>query len=193
MRQFLLGSGLAPGDRVAVFSENRPEWHIADFASLLSRLVVVPIYNTLSPSQIAYQLRHSGCRAAIIAGAPQWEILRPLLPELAGMETVVSMEETAGVRTSLPRIAADAPAFDEAAVSRIRAEALAAEPHDLATIVYTSGTTGTPKGVMLSHGNIVAGPAGQPGARPFEYRPPGAFRPAAAACSGAHAQLRLLP
>ena len=53
LRQFLLGSGLAPGDRVAVFSENRPEWHIADFALLLSRLVVVPVYNTLSPSQIA--------------------------------------------------------------------------------------------------------------------------------------------
>ena len=89
LRQFLLGSGLAPGDRVAVFSENRPEWHIADFALLLSRLVVVPIYNTLSPSQIAYLLRHSACRAAIIAGAAQWEILRPLLPELPEMETIV--------------------------------------------------------------------------------------------------------
>ena len=82
LRQFLLSSGLAPGDRVALFSENRPEWHIADFALLLSRLVVVPVYNTLSPSQIAYILRHSGCRAAIIAGAAQWDILRPLLPEL---------------------------------------------------------------------------------------------------------------
>ena len=155
LRQFLLGSGLAPGDRVAVFSENRPEWHIADFALLLSRLVVVPVYNTLSPSQIAYLLRHSGCRAAIIAGTPQWEILRSLLLELE-METIIAMEETPGVPTSLPRIVAEAPAFDEPAVRRIRAESLAAEPHDLATIVYTSGTTGTPKGVMLSHGNIVA-------------------------------------
>src|ERR1700683_3089716 len=99
LRQFLLDSGLAPGDRVAVFSENRPEWHIADFAVLLSRLVVVPIYNTLSPSQIAYQLRHSACRAAIVAGAAQWEILRPLLTELAETETIVAMEETPGVRT----------------------------------------------------------------------------------------------
>jgi long-chain acyl-CoA synthetase len=155
LRQFLLSSGLAPGDRVALFSENRPEWHIADFALLLSRLVVVPVYNTLSPSQIAYILRHSGCRAAIIAGAAQWDILRPLLPELE-IETIVGMQETAGVHASLPRIVAEAPAFDEPALSRIRAESLTAEPNDLATIVYTSGTTGTPKGVMLSHGNIVS-------------------------------------
>jgi len=156
LRQFLLKSSLAPGDRVALFSENRPEWHIADFATLLSRLVVVPIYNTLSPAQIAYQLRHSGCRAAIIAGTGQWEILEPLLAELAEMKTIVAMEETPGVHSSLPRIVAETPAFDEPAVSRIRAEALAASPQELATIVYTSGTTGTPKGVMLSHGNIVA-------------------------------------
>jgi long-chain acyl-CoA synthetase len=156
LRQFLLGSGLVPGDRVAVFSENRPEWHIADFALLLSRLAVVPVYNTLSPSQIAHILRHSGCRAAILAGATQWEILRTLLPELADMQTIVAMEETPGVPSSLPRIVAETPAFDEPAVSRIRAESLGAQPHDLATIVYTSGTTGTPKGVMLSHGNIVS-------------------------------------
>jgi len=156
LRQFLLDSGLAPGDRVAVFAENRPEWHIADFALLLGRLVVVPIYNTLSPSQIAYQLKHSACRAAIIAGARQWEILEPLLPELAEMETVIGMEETPGVRASLPRIVAEAPTLDEAAVARMRSAALAVEPGDLATIVYTSGTTGTPKGVMLSHGNIAS-------------------------------------
>jgi long-chain acyl-CoA synthetase len=156
LRHFLLGAGLQPGDRVAVFSENRPEWHIADFALLLSRLVVVPIYNTLSPSQIAYQLRHSECRAAIIAGEPQWENLRPFLPELAQTDTIVAMEETPGVYASLARIVAEAPVFDEPAVRRIRAEALTTQPHDLATIVYTSGTTGTPKGVMLSHGNIAA-------------------------------------
>jgi long-chain acyl-CoA synthetase len=156
LRRFLLNSGLVAGDRVAVFSENRPEWHIADFALLLSRLVVVPIYNTLSPAQVVYLLKHSGCRAAIIAGATQWGTLQSLLPELADLKIVIGMQETPGVDTSLPRIVEQSPAFDEEAVAQIRTEALAVEPGDLATIVYTSGTTGTPKGVMLSHGNIVA-------------------------------------
>jgi long-subunit acyl-CoA synthetase (AMP-forming) len=154
LRQFLLSSGLAAGDRVAVFAENRPEWHVADFAILLARLVVVPIYNTQAPAQIGYLLRHSGCRVALIAGARQWEILQPLRAELPELETVVGMEETPGPGTSLPRIVSQAPAFDSAAVERIRAEALAIDPQSLATIVYTSGTTGTPKGVMLSHANL---------------------------------------
>ena len=155
LRQFLLANGLAPGDRVAIFAENRPEWHIADFAIHLSHLVVVPIYNTLSPAQIAYLLQHSGCRLAVVAGARQWEIIQPLLAELPEMETVIGMEETPGPRTSLPRIMAEAPAFDGPAVERIRADALTADAQRLATIVYTSGTTGTPKGVMLSHRNIM--------------------------------------
>ena len=154
LRRFLLSGGLAAGDRVAVFAENRPEWHVADFATLLARLVVVPIYNTQAPAQIGYLLRHSGCRVALIAGAQQWEILQPLLGDLPELEVVVSMEETPGASTSLPRIVREAPAFDGAAVERIRTEALAADPQSLATIVYTSGTTGTPKGVMLSHGNL---------------------------------------
>jgi long-chain acyl-CoA synthetase len=155
LRRFLLDSGLAPGDRVAIFSENRPEWHITDFAILLSHLVVVPVYNTLAPPQIAYLLRHSGCRAAIIGGIEQWDILRPLLAELPGLDIVIGMEDVPGPHTSLPRIVNTAPEFDAPAVTRIRAEALSAQPEDLATIVYTSGTTGTPKGVMLSHRGIV--------------------------------------
>ncbi len=154
LRRFLLASGLAPGGKVAIFSENRPEWHIADFAILLSGMVVVPVYNTLAPSQIAYLLRHSGCRVAIVAGAPQWETLKPLLRDLPELETIVGMEETPGLCASLPRIVAETPPFDTQAMARIRAEALAAGPQDLATIVYTSGTTGTPKGVMLSHRNL---------------------------------------
>lgn len=154
LRRFLLESGLKPGDRVAIFSENRPEWHIADFAILLARMVVVPVYNTLAPTQIAYLLRHSGCRAAIIAGAPQWEVLAPLRGDLPELETLIGMDETPGARATVSCIAAETPAFDGTATTRIRSEALETGPQDLATIVYTSGTTGTPKGVMLTHRNV---------------------------------------
>jgi len=154
LRRYLLEAGLKPGDRVAVFSENRPEWHIADFAIQLAQMVLVPIYNTLSPAQIAYQLQHSGTRLVIVAGERQWGILDELLPELPEVETVIGMEEMPGPHTSLPRIMAEAPVFDGPAVESIRAEALTVDPDKLATIVYTSGTTGTPKGVMLSHRNI---------------------------------------
>ena len=155
LRRYLLSAGLAEGDRVAVFAENRPEWHIADFAILLARLVVVPIYNTLAPSQIAYLLRHSGCRAALIGGARQWEILQPLLRNLPELRDGRGHGRDARRRAlRCPASSAEAPAFDGAAVERIRAEALATDPQSLATIVYTSGTTGTPKGVMLSHGNL---------------------------------------
>ena len=193
LRQFLLAGGLAAGDRVAVFAENRPEWHAADFAILLARLVVVPIYNTLAPAQIAYLLRHSGCRVAIIAAARQWEILQPLRAELPELETVVGMEETPGAGTSLPRIVSQAPAFDSAAVERIRAAALAVEPQSLATIVYTSGTTGTPKGVMLSHGEPDFRSARRPGPGALADCPPGSFGAAAGARARAPALLWLLP
>lgn len=155
-RGFLLASGMGPGDRVAILAENRPEWHVADFGILLARLVSVPVYNTLGPSQLAYVLRHSQCRAVVIAGEAQWSVLQPLLSELPDLEIVVSMEECAGPHTSLPRITAETPVLEGAAAEAIRAEALTATPGDLATIVYTSGTTGTPKGVMLSHRNITS-------------------------------------
>ena len=156
LRHFLLGSGLAPGRPGSrVLREPAGVAHRRFRGAAFAPGGGADLQYS-GASQIAYQLKHSECRAAIIAGATQWEILRPLLTELPEMETVVAMEDTPGVHFSLPRIIAQAPVFDAQAVRRIRTESLAAQPQDLATIVYTSGTTGTPKGVMLSHGNIVA-------------------------------------
>lgn len=151
LRSFLLSSGLERGDRVAILSENRPEWHIADFAILLGGRIVVPVYPTLSAPQIEYLLRHSGARAVVISGRKQWEMLQPLLPLLPQLRSIVSMDADSGAPASLPQILAEAPAQS---LDDIRTEALAVDPQATATIVYTSGTTAAPKGVMLSHANI---------------------------------------
>lgn len=162
LQNFLSSCGLAAGDRVAIFAENRPEWHIADFAILLARRIVVPIYATLALGQIQYLLEHSGCRAVIVSGQRQWEGLASMLPNLPSIDWVVSMDDCkaatfgeTGHVTCLKDIVSEAPPLDQAAVASIRSAALSADPHSVATIVYTSGTTATPKGVMLSHANIM--------------------------------------
>jgi len=146
--------GIAKRDRVAILSENRPEWTMADFACLLIGAVVVPIYATLTEEQTAYILRDAGVRAVFVSSQKQ---LQKVLSkrESTPLERVIVMDDV-GSDAAVPmsRLRKDGPAqrdasFDEAALST-------AKPEDLATIIYTSGTTGTPKGVMLTHGNIAS-------------------------------------
>jgi long-chain acyl-CoA synthetase len=146
--------GIAKGDRVAILSENRPEWTMADFACLLIGAVVVPIYATLTEEQTAYILRDAGVRAVFVSSQKQ---LQKVLStrETTAVERIVVMDDV-GSDAAVPmsQLRKNGPAqrdasFDESTLS-------IAKPEDLATIIYTSGTTGTPKGVMLTHGNIAS-------------------------------------
>ena len=151
----LLALGIAPGDRVAILSENRLEWALADYACLTARAIDVPIYPTLTPKQIGYLLRDSGARLVFASTAAQYAKLTEVLAEAPAVEWVVGFDpDIEGPQVpSLEALKAKGAqaAHDHAAW---RAAALAAAPDDLATIIYTSGTTGEPKGVMLTHGNI---------------------------------------
>jgi long-chain acyl-CoA synthetase len=144
--------GLAPGDRVAIFAQNRPEWHIAEFALLLARMVVVPIYPTLAPAQVRFLLEHSGCRAVILGGRERSELLRELLPDLPELRWLIGMDEKVSAPVSLPELIEKTTVGGFSGAER--AACLQVDPQSVATIVYTSGTTARPKGVMLSHANL---------------------------------------
>jgi len=140
------------GERVAILSENRPEWQIADFACLMLGIVDVPIYSTLTAEQISYMLKNSGARLVFLSTAKQLEKVRKVAGETQ-IERIVMMDEQAdGHVISFGAL----PMATPEAIAEIEQQAHNIVPSDLATIIYTSGTTGSPKGVMLTHGNIAS-------------------------------------
>ncbi len=156
--------GVKPGDRVALLSESRPEWLIADLAILTSGSVTVPIYPTLPPTQVGYILADAGAAVVLVSDETQAEKVRSVWSELAELRMMivvdapddVSRDERemtfAGVRQQGHR-----RLMRENGLGREYKEAAGAiGVEQLATIIYTSGTTGDPKGVMLTHGAIVA-------------------------------------
>src|SRR5947209_12614083 len=144
-----LGSwGIARGDRVAILSENRHEWVVADFACMLLGAVVVPIYTTLTPEQTAYILRDSGARAAFVSSAKHLAKIGSIIQTTA-IEKIAVMDDLdeAGVLKMSEMMQLPA---DPQVTAIARSVSRSIRPDDLATIIYTSGTTGVPKGVMLT-------------------------------------------
>jgi len=145
--------GIGKGDRVAILSENRPEWAIADFAAMALGASTVPIYATLTPEQTLQLLEDSGARVIFVSSHDQ---LRKVLEikHRCALEKIALMDDGApeGVAAMAPMIAGGPTARDAA----FDARALAVAPDDLATIIYTSGTTGTPKGAMLTQNNLAS-------------------------------------
>ena len=150
----LVAAGLQRGDRAAILSENRPEWALADYACLCAGIIDVPIYPTLSAPQVAYILRDSGTTLVFVSTADQAAKVRTAAEECPQNVQIVSFDGAEGVMSWDDFVANGAQAaLDPEA---FREGALAAKPDDVATVLYTSGTTGDPKGVMLTHGNVAS-------------------------------------
>jgi long-chain acyl-CoA synthetase len=150
----LAEAGIGRGDRVMVLSDNRPEWHIADLAILDLGAVDVPVYSTLTPAQIAYQAKDSGAVAAIVESREQMAKFLAVRDACPALKHLIQIEgEPLAGCSRLDEVigAGTVPGADE----RFWQRAARAREADLVTIVYTSGTTGEPKGVMLSHRNLV--------------------------------------
>jgi long-chain acyl-CoA synthetase len=172
VRQTAIGlaeRGVRPGDRIAILSENRPEWAIADYACLTSGVTDVPIYPNLPPDQISYILRDCGAVGIFVSDAAQAQKIAAIRGECAGLKHVIGFgDRDAGVDVTLSDLeSAGSRADGEARTATYREQALAVAPDHLATIIYTSGTTGEPKGVMLSHDNIYSNVMASKDAIPF--------------------------
>jgi long-chain acyl-CoA synthetase len=148
----LIGLGIEFGDGVSILGSTRPEWTLSDAAALVAGAVVVPIYHTNSAEECAYVLAHSGARAVICEDAAQVDKIRAIRGECPALEHVIAMTPVAGVPTIADIAAAGAHLNADAVTNR----AARVRPEDVATIVYTSGTTGPPKGCRLTHANCVA-------------------------------------
>lgn len=148
----LLDMGVNPGDRVAIISTNRPEWNMLDMAIMQIGAITVPVYPTITEQDYRYILGHCGAKVAFVEGASVMNKIEAILPDTPTLEHVYTfvnrnrfpyLEQL--IRTGRKR--------KNAALLKERKSMVS--PNDCSTLIYTSGTTGNPKGVMLSHSNIV--------------------------------------
>jgi len=145
--------GIRQGNRVAILSENRPEWTITDFAVLSLGAVTVPIYSTQTADQTAFVLSDSGSRIVAVSTKTQLEKVLAIQKHTP-LERIIVMDavETAHA-VHMQQLMRQGPAGPD---PEFDARSRSITPDDLATIIYTSGTTGTPKGAMLTHGNLAS-------------------------------------
>lgn len=150
--------GLQRGDRLAILSENRPEWALTDLAAQCLGIATVPIYPSLTSEEVAYILRDSGAKVLALSGRHQLDKLPPVRASLVQLAHILAFDgdltvgsSGSGLPVSALSEAVTKPSngwLDSARLAAVRSE-------DLATLIYTSGTTGVPKGVMLSHANLI--------------------------------------
>ena len=143
--------GVVPGERVVLMMRNRPEFNIADMATVLLGATPVSIYNSSAPEQVQYLASHCGAVVAIVEDVDYLERILKVRDEIPTLEHIAIIDDDGRAPDDVLHWDAllDAEPLD------IDVAAETAKPDDLATIIYTSGTTGPPKGVMLDHANIV--------------------------------------
>jgi long-chain acyl-CoA synthetase len=157
----LAALGVKEGDRVAIISENRPEWSFVDLAILSLRAVNVPIYTTQAVEQIRFILENSGAKMLFISGKKLWKHAEQAIHSVEHIEKLVFFEGDGmpdGNSRAITLAELEARGDEHAKIdSDVVENALKQiDSNDLATIIYTSGTTGEPKGVMLTHENFVS-------------------------------------
>lgn len=149
----LLKLGVRRGDRIALISNNCPEWNMIDFAVQQIGAIIIPIYPTISQSDYEYIFRHSETKIAFIYNKLIFNKIKAIPEGTSLVGTIFSIRPTEGVKPLSELIGLGKANQDKTALEDIKNEI---KPDDIATIIYTSGTLGLPKGVMLTHDNILS-------------------------------------
>jgi long-chain acyl-CoA synthetase len=154
----LIQLGVKHGDRVAILSENRYEWMVADHAILSTGAADVPLHSPLAPPQVEYQVGHSQSQGIIVSNQEQADKVFRVLANLPDLEFLISFDPIEAPQSKLKVLSWDGLMY-RGARAQLQDEIVRRESQitgdDLATIIYTSGTTGNPKGVMLSEQNLL--------------------------------------
>lgn len=156
---YLHKEGVKKGDRVAILSENRPEWAITDLATQLLGAVNVPLYTTLPASQVGNILKDSSAKLLVVSVGLQLRKADAVQEECADLQQIVTMAVPRRKHTNTvtwEAAMADGAEYYAAHQAEIDGIGEAVVPDDLSALIYTSGTTGNPKGVMMSHRNLVS-------------------------------------
>jgi long-chain acyl-CoA synthetase len=151
--------GVKRGDRLALLSESRVEWTLTDAGSIFAGVIDVPIYPTLTPSQVRYILNDSGSCVLVLENREKFIELKDALGECPEVKHVIFFESegiTPAEGLTLSQLEDKGRELEQRESGHVERSAAQTNPDDLATIIYTSGTTGEPKGVMLTHSNLVS-------------------------------------
>ena len=147
--------GVQKDDRVAILSENRPEWTITDFGTLKAGAVTVPMFSTLTAAQVGYILKDSGSKIICVSTEAQLKKVLSIRDEVPTLEQIICFDPIEGeTPEGVIQFEAVCDLEGEGQGIGVRNPSYASED-DIATIIYTSGTTGDPKGVMLTHANFI--------------------------------------
>ena len=155
----LAALGVDRGDRVAILSENRPEWAMTDFGTLALGGMTVPVYTTYMAPQVEYILRDSEARVVVVSSRFELEKVLEVRSRCASLRQVVVLDELGSLpagTSSFSDLVRRGAALDAADPGAFEDRVGSIEPGDHATMIYTSGTTGEPKGAVLTHANFVS-------------------------------------
>ncbi|HEY4611705.1 MAG TPA: AMP-binding protein, partial [Bacteroidota bacterium] len=156
----LASLGVAKDDKLAIISENRPEWVVTDMAMVCLGTVNVPIYPTLTPKQIEFIFNDSGVKIAVVSNAFQLNKVLKIKSEVKTLQHIIVMNEKDGAGNNgvqtFSKIYERGAEYEKSHPAFFQESMKRPKPEDLLTIIYTSGTTGNPKGVMLTHRNMAS-------------------------------------